>query len=250
MDPEEYDRIGALEEAHWRYRAIRQTLLSVLRRETQRGAPLRRILDAGCGTGGTLRALAELAPAVGVDVHPRALALARRRWAGPLVRGDVACLPFAAGSFDAVVSVDVLYHRRVEDDARALAELARVCRPGGTLVLWLPAYAWLRSSHDAIVHTARRYSRKQVRELARRTGLVIQHLSYVHAPVLLAAVAQRGLERLRGSPSRSSLRPAPRLVNELLERTLSLEGQLAQRVALPFGLSLLAVLRPPAAPPA
>ncbi len=250
MDPEEYDRIAALEDAHWRYRAIRNVLLAVLRREAQRGAPLRRILDAGCGTGGTLRALAELAPAVGVDVHPRALVLARRRCAGPLVRGDVARLPFADGSFDAVVSVDVLYHRRVEDDTRALAELARVCRPGGTLVLWLPAYAWLRSSHDAIVHTARRYSREQVRELTRRTGLGIEHLSYVHAPVLLAAIVQRGLERLRGSPSRSSLRPAPRLVNELLEWALILEGQLARRVPLPFGLSLLAVLRRSAGPSA
>jgi SAM-dependent methyltransferase len=163
-----------------------------------------------------------------------------------LVQADVARLPFAGASFDAVVSVDVLYHRGVEDDAAALAELARVCRPGGTLVLWLPAYGWMRSSHDTITHTARRYTRTRVRRLAAGAGLSIEKLSYVHAPVLLAAIAQRGLERLRGAPPRSSLRPTPRVLNHALQLVLDLEGELALRVPLPFGLSLLAVLRPPA----
>jgi SAM-dependent methyltransferase len=245
MELEEYDRIHELEEQHWRYRAIRRTLLSALRRHVrQTGAPLRRILDAGCGTGGTTRALAALAPAVGVDLHPRALALAHQRAAGPLVRADIARLPFASASFDAVVSVDVLYHRRIDDDAATVAELARVCRPGGVVVLWLPAYDWMRSSHDEVVHTARRYTRTRVRELARGAGLRVERLSYVHAPILLAAVLHRGFERLRGGAPRSSLSEPPRLLNQLLESALALEGELALRAPLPFGLSLLAVLRP------
>jgi SAM-dependent methyltransferase len=158
------------------------------------------------------------------------------------VRADIAKLPFASGSFDGRVR-GVLYHRRVGDDAATPAELARVCRPGGAVVLWLPAYDWMRSSHDAVVHTARRYTRPRVRELAAGAGLGIERLSYVHAPVLLAALLYRGLERLRGGPPRSALSAPPRLLNELLESTLALEGELALRAPLPFGLSLLAVLR-------
>ena len=244
MELEEYDHIYALEEEHWRYRAIRRTLLSALGRHHARGAPLRRILDAGCGTGGTTRALATLAATVGVDVHPRALALARARAPGPLVRADIARLPFASDSFDAVVSVDVLYHRRVGDDAATLAELARVCRPGGAVVLWLPAFDWMRSSHDEVVHTARRYTRARVRELARGAGLRVERLSYVHAPVLLAALLYRGLERLRGGAPRSALSAPPRLLNKVLGAALTLEGELALRAPLPFGQSLLAVLCP------
>jgi SAM-dependent methyltransferase len=244
MELEEYDGIHELEQQHWRYRAIRKTLLSALRRHVRRsGEPLRRILDAGCGTGGTTRALATLGPAVGVDVHPRALALARQRTTGPLVRADVAQLPFARASFDAVVSVDVLYHRRVGDDAAALAEFARVCRPGGVVVLWLPAYDWMRSSHDAVVHTARRYTRSRLRGLAEGAGLRVERSSYVHAPILLAAVLHRGLVRLRGDAPRSSLSAPPRLLNEVLGSVLALEGELALRAPLPFGLSLLAILR-------
>ncbi len=245
MEVEEYDRVHELELQHWRYRAIRRTLLSVLRRRVRRtGAPLRRILDAGCGPGGTTRALATLAPTVGVDVHPRALALARERANALLVRASVARLPFSNACFDAVVSVDVLYHDAVADDIEALAEFARVCRPGGAVVLWLPAYEWMRSSHDTVVHTARRYTRARLRELANGAGLGVELLTYVHAPVLLAAVLHRGFERLRSGPARSSLRPPPRLLNETLACVLALESELALRVPLPFGLSLLAVLRP------
>ena len=244
MDVEEYDRIYELELDHWRYRAIRRTLLSVLRRHVRRtGTTPRRILDAGCGPGGTTQALATLAPTIGVDVHPRALALARRRSAVPLVRASVSRLPFADASFDAVVSVDVLYHREVEDDAEALAEFARVCRPGGAVLLWLPAYDWMRSSHDAVVHTARRYSRRRLRELADGAGLSVEFVTYLHAPILLAALLRMGLERLRGARRRSSLGAPPRLLNLTLACVLAVETRLALRAPLPFGLSLLALLR-------
>ena len=244
MELAEYDRIYELELAHWRYRAIRETLRSALVREARRQrAPLRRILDAGCGPGGTTQALAALAPTIGVDLHPRALALARRRGAGPLVQADVSHLPFPDASFDAVVSVDVLYHLRVEDDRAALAEFARVCRPGGSVVLWLPAYAWMRSAHDAVVQTARRYTRTELRRLAADAGLGVERVSYVHAPVLAAALLRNAMERVRGGPARSSLGVPPRWLNALLARALALEGRLALRAPLPFGLSLLALLR-------
>jgi SAM-dependent methyltransferase len=244
VELEEYDRIYELELEHWRYRAVRRTLLAVLRRRARvTGAPLRRILDAGCGPGGTTLALATLAPTVGVDVHPRALALARRRNTGPLVRASVARLPFSDASFDAVVSVDVLYHREVGDDAAALAELARVCRPGGAVLLWLPAYDWMRSSHDVVEHTARRYTKQRLRELAQRCDLAVERVTYIFAPVLIASLLYRGLERLRGSPAHSSLMPAPRLLNETLAGVLAVESELALRVPLPFGLSVLALLR-------
>jgi SAM-dependent methyltransferase len=245
VEVEEYDRLHELESSHWRFRAIRRTLLSVLGAQARRqGAPLRRILDAGCGTGGLVRALEALAPTVGVDFHPRALALARRGSAAPLARASVAQLPFADASFDAVVSVDVLYHRAVEDDAAALVELARVCRPGGSVVLWLPAYEWMRSAHDVVVHTARRYTRPRVRDLAEGARLGVEHLSYIHAPILPVAALVHGLERLAAGPPSSALSTPPRLVNEMLAGALALESELALRTPLPFGLSLLAVLRP------
>jgi SAM-dependent methyltransferase len=245
VELEEYDRLYALELDHWRFRALRRLLASALRLHPPRpaGAELR-ILDAGCGTGGTPLALARLGRVTAVDLHPRALELAAQRGLRRLARASVEALPFADASFDAVVSVDVLYHRAVADDAAALGELARVCRPGGVVVLWLPGYEALRSSHDAQVHTARRYTRAVVRALAARAGLVPERITGVGALLAPLAFARA---RLEGGAARaqSLVEPTPRPLNALLAALLGAEGEIGLRAPLPFGLSLLAVLRKP-----
>jgi hypothetical protein len=111
------------------------------------------------------------------------------------------------------------------------------------VLLWLPAYDWMRSSHDVVEHTARRYTKQRLRELAQRCDLAVDRVTYIFAPVLIASLLYRGLERLRGGSAHSSLVPAPRLLNETLAGVLAVESELALRVPLPFGLSVLALLR-------
>lgn len=247
MEPAEYDRLYALELEHWRFRAVRRLVTRALRRHAPAPPGRRlRLLDAGCGCGGTTVALGELGAAVGVDLHPRALHWASRRGVPALARARVEALPFADGCFDAVVSVDVLYHRAVADDAAALGELARVCRAGGVVVLWLPAFEALRSSHDALVHTARRYTRARVAGLARAAGLEVAWLTGVGALLAPLAWLRARLER-RGAEARSALTSTPRPLNAALAGLLALEGAAALRVPLPLGVSFLAVLRKPAA---
>jgi SAM-dependent methyltransferase len=247
VELEEYDRLHALELEHWRFRALRRVIASALRRHPPRGAGgAARVLDAGCGTGGTTLALGQIGAAVGVDLHPRALTLAARRGLSRLVRARVDALPFAAGVFDAVVSVDVLYHRAVPDDAAALRELARVCRPGGVIVLWLPAHESLRSSHDVQVHGARRYDRRRARALVAAAGLEIERLTGVGALLAPLALARARLEG-DSPPAQSAVARTPRPLNALLAGLLALEGELGLRAPLPFGISLLAVLRVPEA---
>jgi SAM-dependent methyltransferase len=245
MEPEEYEQLYEAELDHWRFRAIRRVIAGALGRErVRRGAPLR-VLDAGCGCGGTVAALEALGTAVGVDLHPRALALAARRGPLRLARASVSALPFRDACFDAVFSVDVLYHRAVSDDAAALRELARVCRPGGAVLLWLPAYEWLRSAHDDAVHTARRYDVRGVRVLARSAGLEVERLSGAHAPLLPLAIARRWLDAAGGA-RQLGLQRGPRLLGAALEMVLAAEGAALRGVSLPFGLSVYAQLRRPA----
>jgi len=206
------------------------------------------VLDAGCGCGGTTLALEALGSAVGVDLHPRALALAARRGPLRLTRASVASLPFRDACFDAVVSVDLLYHRAVPDDAAALGELARVVRPAGVVLLWLPAYEWLRSSHDEAVHTARRYDRAGVRALAARAGLTVEKLTGAHAPLLPLAMARRWLDVGEPGGRRLGLQAGPRALGALLAGVLAAEGIVLRRLSLPFGLSFFARLRRPGAP--
>jgi len=240
VDPGEYDRVFRLESRHFWYRGLHALLLRSLERYAPTGVALR-ILDAGCGTGGLMGRLGGRGAVTGLDLSPRALSYAAARGERQLVRGNVEQLPFREASFDLVVSADVLYHRAVVDDEAALAELRRVCRPGGFVFLNLPAHAWLAADHDRAIHTARRYARRDLRRLAARTGLDVVRLSYFNCLLFPLAAAVR-LATRRGQP-RSDLRPLPRPLDALLVRVLEAEGRLLLRVPLPWGLSLFAVLR-------
>jgi SAM-dependent methyltransferase len=242
MEPREYARMFSLEASHWWYRALRRNLDRALA-GVLAGRPA--VLDAGCGTGMLLAAWRDRARGVGLDASAEALELARRRDLGPLVRGSVERLPLRSESFDLVVSADVLYHRGVADDVGALREFARVLKPGGTLALNLTAFAWLRSGHDAAIHTARRYTAREVRAKLAAAGLRPVRVRYWNSllfpPIALVRLARRGRAGAAEAPA-SDLAPLPGWLNGMLNALLALETRLALWPA-PAGLSVLAVAR-------
>ncbi|MBK6942933.1 MAG: class I SAM-dependent methyltransferase [Planctomycetes bacterium] len=241
MDPSEYRRIFEHEDDHFWYRALHR----LARRELERFRPRTtgRVLDAGCGTGGFLARVG--GKTVGIDFSPIALAFASRRGLERLARADMTRLPFTDGTFDAVMSLDVLYHRAVADDAAALGECARVLVPGGIVVLNVPAHPELRGAHDAIIHTARRYSRDGVLALARSTGLDVVRVTGFNALLYPVAVTVRRLRR--GGPPRSDVEAVHPIVGSALSAVLAIETGLNRWFDWPFGLSLFAVFRKPRA---
>jgi SAM-dependent methyltransferase len=191
MEEREYELMDAVEDRMWWYRAAHARIIdAVAHRPGPAGLPL---LDAGCGTGGLLRRMRDALGGralFGVDYHAAAAARAHAKSAAPVVAGDVNALPFADAAFGAAVSVDVLCHRLV-DPARALAELRRILAPDGTVVLNLPALPWLKSAHDAHVHTARRFTAGGVAVLLRDAGFVAVETRYWNSLLLPLMVLQR-----------------------------------------------------------
>ncbi|MBM3318327.1 MAG: class I SAM-dependent methyltransferase [Candidatus Eisenbacteria bacterium] len=276
MEPHELRRMFALQERHCWYRALRRRILAALERSgalaprlgerAQPAAPLSPpplCLDAGCGTGMLLAALDGRARLLGLDRSELALALARRRGLDRLVRASVTEIPLRDASQDIVVSADVLYHRDVRDDIGALREFARCLRPGGVLVLNLPAFGALRSTHDEAIHTARRYRAAEVRAKIEQAGLTPIEVRYwnwlLFPPIALQRLLRRRSPSSRPRPRETSgaaagtgpdsdLRPLPSWVNEPLGALLRLEERLdglagAIGLAAPAGLSVLAVAR-------
>jgi SAM-dependent methyltransferase len=234
------------EDRYWWYRSLHELV-----RRRLGGA--RDVLDAGCGTGGLL---AQLGPrACGVDISERALDHARGRGLTRVARASVCALPFPDRSFDAALALDVLYHRQVTDEAEALAELARVVRPGGTIIIQLAAHSWLARGHDRTVHGVRRYTRRGLGALARAAGLAVIELSYRNALALPAAAALALLERARprhrgqsGSGAaalRSEFGSLPRWFNELLLRLSRAENALLALTPPAAGLTVWCVCRKP-----
>lgn len=247
MNPREYEIMRSLEEEYWWYRSLRTRVLEAATRKlADHPAPM--VLDAGCGTGGTLGALRNTFPHAslsGVDYHTEAIAFAHARELGAdLVQSDVQDLPFPAEHFDLVVSLDVLCTKNL-DDRRVLREFHRVLKTGRALILNLPAFNLLRGAHDVAVHSGRRYTRGQLRGLLEGAGFAVEWLTYwnmiLFAPILFWRLLSRGC--LRNQEARSDLHRLPRSLNRLLETQMAFELWLARHLRLPFGTSLFAVAR-------
>jgi len=213
METDEYLKLADVEDRMWYFRSLHGHVERELGRALGSRAagqpPL--VLDAGCGTGGLIR---RLAPAhawrwSGIDLSPLACELARRRLgAGADIReGSVTALPWAEAAFDAVVSADVLYH--VDDDAAALAEFRRVLRPGGRMIVNVPAYRWLWSYHDTAVHSRRRYGRAELLGKLRAAGFVGARATFWNALPFPLVVARRKLLPAPAGGSDVRLYPPP-----------------------------------------
>jgi SAM-dependent methyltransferase len=243
----EYQVMHQLELKHWWFRARRRLLLRLLRDTTnrRRAVPPPHILDYGCGTGGNTRFYASVGSVVGIEPESSAIRLAQARGEAQYCCGRGNELPFRAEAFDAVVASDVLEH--IEDDRSAMSEITRVLRPGGTLVITVPAHPWLFSRHDAALHHFRRYTRSGLRSLVEQGGLKIRVLSYWNATLFPAISLYRLLVRRRvQSEPRSDTVATPWVLNELLAAVLTAEGRLLPHLPLPWGLSLVAAADRPA----
>jgi SAM-dependent methyltransferase len=201
------------------------------------------ILDAGCGTGNNLRHLARYGRAVGVDLSEQALVFCKSRGVAA-ARAGLLALPFQGGAFDCVTSLDVIYHRWVTDDAAAVAEMARVLRPGGLLLLRVPALRILWGAHDEAVHSRHRYRRDEVRRLLEGAGLTVERATYANTLLLPLVAARRGLDRLTGREgSDVGFLPAP--LEWAFRSVLEAEARFVRRVSLPLGSSVFALARKP-----
>jgi SAM-dependent methyltransferase len=228
------------DEHHWWYRGRRRVLNAVLD-GLELPTPCR-ILDAGCGSGRTMDELKRLGGTCGVDLSPAAVAAAQAR--GHHVRvGRVEELPFLDDAFDLVTCLDVVEH--TPDDRRTLEELRRVTRPGGHLLVTVPAYPALWSAHDEVNLHYRRYTERTLVVAATAAGWDVARTTYFNA-ALLAPAAMVRLARRRTRTTRSELGLTPRALDRALE--LPSRGEAAVLRAggrLPAGLSLLAVFVAP-----
>jgi SAM-dependent methyltransferase len=208
VQPDEYRKMAKVEDAMWYYRALHRHVERNLSRRLAGAAPA--VLDAGCGTGGLLRHLRGKHPAwqlTGLDFSPLACELARSRTEASVVEGLVTQLPFSDGTFDAVVSCDVLC--QIADPGQALREIQRCLKPGGVVVLTMPAYQWMYSYHDREVGNLRRYNCGEVGAEMRGAGLAVVYNTYWNMLPFPLAVLRRKVFPPAESASDVRVYPAP-----------------------------------------
>ncbi len=244
MELGEYDAMSRIEESMWWYRSLHENLLLAIRRQVTGENP--RLLDAGCGTGGFLSRLEQAIPGAschGVDISEYACASAGAKVGCPISVSSIDQLPFADNSFDGVISADVLYHTRVDEPA-AIREAFRCLRSGGFYWLNLPAYQWLYSQHDVLVHTRRRYTKSRIRAALEPAGFRILDMTYWNTILFPLMVLRRKV--LPGKSGESDVASFTGPVNDLFLALTGLERLVLRAgLSLPFGGSLLITAQKP-----
>jgi len=237
-----------VEDVHWWFIARRRIFLSILERYLGPAAPSeRRILDVGCGTGTMLTYLSRFGTAEGVDVDAEAVEYCRARGLQRVSQSAAGTLSFESNTFDLATALDVIEH--IDDDVSALREIRRVLRPGGRLLMTVPAYRFLWGRQDEINLHKRRYVAAEVRELLRSVGFVVQRLTYMNTFLFPAITAIRLVRHILPKPSDATSDfafPAPRPLNVALGAVFGAERTILKRFDLPFGVSIMALAQRPA----
>lgn len=226
-----------LEDKYWWFVGRRAIIDNVLRRFASRCGMA---VDVGCGTGRNLAILAQYADTVaGLDRSLAALSIAvSQGLAAGCVDGH--SLPLADESVDLLTAFDVLEH--MDDDVRALEEFNRILRPGGLLLVTVPAYRFLWSEHDEALMHRRRYVASELHMKLNRTGYEVIFRSYAvffaFFPILFYRLF-RGLFPKDAMSPKASHVILPPLLNRLFTWMLQSEGRLMKFVRLPWGTSII-----------
>ncbi|MDR3691672.1 MAG: methyltransferase domain-containing protein [Fimbriimonas sp.] len=237
MNPDEYTKMFELEDHYWWFVGRRRLAIDLLKDHVTVTQP--DVLDLGCGTGVVLHELAEWANPIGLDMSTLAMGYCRQRSLRKLIIGDGAKLPVASEQMDAIIGLDIFEH--IEDDAAAFAEAYRVLRPGGILVMSVPAFRSLWGPHDIALMHFRRYRTKEVRKRLEEAGFVIKRASYSVFFLFPIIVVWRFFEKRKRGPAKASLVVLPKVMNDTLIALQNLEAAMISRFDLPWGSSVIAV---------
>ncbi len=232
MEKTAHEAAARVQSSHWWFEGRRRILQSLLEGLDLGPDPM--VVEVGCGTGANAQVLRAVGRTIGLDASALALAEATESFdLSILARADR--LPLASGSADLVCALDVVEH--LDDDLGALEEMVRVLRPGGRLVVFVPAFQFLWGLQDEVSHHRRRYRRSEISGLVAKAGTRVLRSGYFNfwlfGPIALARI----LWRIHPVQAPSENLWTPKWVDGPLAALFGSERHVLARFDPPFGVS-------------
>lgn len=233
-----YRQFYEVEKKHWWFVARQHIVRDVIdqRLELVRHS---KVLDVGCGTGAILESLAGKFDAYGIDNEQLAIEFCKKRGINNLYRGTLETFPSSQDQFDLVTLLDVIEH--TDDDLALLCQVHKVLKPGGTVLITVPAFRFLWGKHDDINHHKRRYIKSEIERLLVDGGFSVQMVSYYNTFLFPAALIQRLIQRIFRPSDDKTLSIPSEFANRVMTFIFSSERFFIRRISFPVGLSIIAM---------
>jgi SAM-dependent methyltransferase len=241
MENELFDEMYKVETQHWWFVARRKIIENFIQNlDLDKSA---HIMDAGCGNGDNLSILSKYGDVTALERDDNALLKAQARQIGKVLKGALPDnIPTDINKDnDLIVLLDVLEH--IDDDAGSLAALRDYVNDNGKLIVTVPAYQFLWTTHDEQHHHKRRYTAKNLKNLVENNGWKVDTISYFNFFLFPLALVIRMKQRIFPSKKNSELEMPHKFINAFFEKVFSFESRLIGQLAFPFGLSIIVVAK-------
>lgn len=228
-----------LEDSYWWFVVKFQLVRSIIKKYCNLPANST-IIDIGCGTGGFSSKIADEYNVLCLDTSPIALEYCQKRGLKNLYNLYLEDFPKDKYQVQAATMLDVVEH--IDDDKKFIGDVYNLLAGDGWVVVTVPAYQWLWSTHDEIHHHKRRYSKKQIVDLLKNSGFKPVFSSYFNTLLFPAAVLKRFIDKISGKKHGDSpVDEVSPFINNLFKRIFKLEISLLKFLRFPFGVSIIVV---------